>query len=175
MLYLIHDEQRKKIIADYYARIVQVVTWFLVGIFIIVGILSLPTILLLQTEGRTSTDKIQQLEKDIEAAKSTSTEEQAAIITNKIDILRQTYPVSVQATYIDLERIAESISGVHINSINVDALTKNVQIVMEVRDKEVAKAVVDAFNKSKYKGATLPYSVLSEKATFTFAQNLKYE
>lgn len=175
MLYLINEEQRKRILADYYARIAQVSIWFLVGIFLVVGITAMPTILLLQTEVKTSEQKIAQFEADIEQAKSQSTEEDAIKITNKIEILKSSSAADIRKRYLEVERVAESVSGVKITSLTIDSLTKKVQIITEIRNKEAAKELVDELNKTTYKGAQLPYSVLSEKASFVFAQNLSYE
>lgn len=175
MLYLINEEQRKRITADYYARIAQVSVWFLVGIFLVIGIGALPTILLLQTEVSTSEQQIAQLEVEIEKAKSQSTEEDATAITNKIGILKTVSATDIRKRYLEVERVTESVSGVKITSLTIDSLSKKVQIITEIRNKDAAKELVDALNKTSYKGATLPYSVLSEKASFIFAQNLSYE
>jgi hypothetical protein len=175
MLYLIHEEQRKKIIAAYHARVVRVVTACLACIFVVAGVLTLPTLLLLQSEVRSSSYKIEQFERENATVSSTSSEAMAELVTGKIHILKQSRPSNVLELYADLERVAESQSGVKVQSITIDTLAKSAQIIMEVRDKEVAKAVVDEFNKSRFTGATLPYSLLSQKATFIFAQNLKYE
>lgn len=175
MLYLINEEQRKKITGDYYTRVWQVVSWFLIGVFLMVGIFALPTILLLQTEVRTSEERIVRFESEVEKAKSESTEEDATKITNKLEILKTVYPVDIRKKYDELERIVENVDGVRLSSITIDALGKSVQIITVVRDKESAKALVDTLNKTTYKGSNLPYSVLSQKASFTFAQNLTYE
>lgn len=175
MLYLINEEQRNRIIADYYARVAQVSVWFLIGIFLVIGIASLPTILLLQTEVRTSEQKIALLESEIQKAKSESTEEDATAITNKIEILKTVTSPDIRRRYIEVEKIVESIPGVKITSITIDSLAKNVQVITEIQSKETAKELVDALNKTTYKGANLPYSVLSERGSFTFAQNLSYE
>ena len=175
MLYLINEEQRKKIVADYYARVGQVIVWFLIGIFIVIGIAALPTILLLQTEVRTSEQRIAQYEAEVAKAKAESTEEDAAAITNKLEILKNVSALDIRKKYIEIERVAEAVPGIKITSVTIDALSKKVQIITEVRDKDAAKELVDAFNKTTYKGANLPYSVLSEKASFIFAQNLSYE
>ncbi len=175
MLYLINQEQRKKITSDYLARVLQVVTWFLFGIFIVVGILSLPTILLLQTEVSTSEQKIIDLEGEIERAKSERTEEDATLITNKIEILKAMAPSDIRKRYLEIEQVIGLVPGVEITTLTIDSLSKNVQIITQVRDKESAKQLVDSFNKTAYKGAVLPYSVLSEKDSFIFAQNLSYE
>lgn len=175
MLYLINEEQRKKIITDYYIRVGQVVSWFLIGIFLTIGVLALPTILLLQTEVKTSEQKITNLETDIAAAKSMSAEEDATLITNKLEIFKIATTSDIQKRYIEIEKVAESVPGVFVTELNVNVLNKTVQIITEVEDKEAAKALVDMLNKTTYKGAVLPYSVLSEKDTFIFAQNLTYE
>ncbi|MES2985972.1 MAG: hypothetical protein V4686_02495 [Patescibacteria group bacterium] len=175
MLYLINEEQRKKIIADYYIRVGQVVSWFLVGIFLTIGVLAVPTILLLQTEVRTSEQKILNLEREIETAKDMSTEKEATVITNKLEIFKTATVSDIQKRYLEVENTVESVPGVLITGLNVNVLNKTVQIVTEVKDKEVAKDLVDVLNKTTYKGAVLPYSVLSEKGSFIFAQNLTYE
>lgn len=175
MLYLINEEQRKRIIGDYYTRVWQVVSWFLIGVFLMIGIFAIPTILLLQTEVQTSEEKIVQFEADVEKGKAESTEEDATKITNKLEILKTVYPVDIRRKYAEIERIVENVEGVRLTSVNIDALSKSVQIITIVRDKESAKTLVDTLNKTTYKGSNLPYSVLSQKASFTFAQNLTYE
>lgn len=175
MLYLIHEEQRKKIVDSYYVQVWQSLLWIFCGVFIVIGILVIPTIVLLQTEVKVTADQIDSLEAEIRQTESKDFEGEVTKITNKIDILQQVYPVDVRLIYIDIERIVGAVPGVHIERLSVDALTKTVQLVTEVQDKEVAKNLVDALQKTKYTGATLSYSVLSEKASFTFAQNLTYE
>lgn len=175
MLYLITEEQRKRITLNYYARVMQVVTWFVIGVFITIGVLSIPTIVLLQTEVSTSEQRISDLEYEIAKAKRESTEEDASMITNKIEVLKIVYAIDTRKRYMEIERIAESVGGVKITNLTIDTLAKTVQIITTVRDKESAKVLVDALNKTSYKGANLPYSVLSEKSSFIFAQNLKYE
>lgn len=175
MLYLIHDEQRKKITDDYYICVWLSLSWALVIVFVIAAVSAIPTIVLLQTEVSVSRDRVAQLKAEIQASDSTGSEAEALKITNKINLLEQKAPVDVRKVYADITRITESVSGVRITGITVDSLSKSVQIVTQVRDKEVAKNLVDALKKTTYKGAELPYSVLSERASFTFAQNLTYE
>jgi hypothetical protein len=175
MLYLIPDEQRKKIVTEYYARIAEVVSFFLVGIFLMIGILAIPTVLMLQTEVKNSEEKISALESGIAQAKNSNTEVDATRITNKINILKEVYSFDIRKKYIEIRGIIEGVSGAQLTSVTIDSLTKTVNIVTEVQGKEVAKTLVDTLNKSSYKGATFPYSILSQKGTFTFAQNLTYE
>lgn len=175
MLYLITEEQRKRITLNYYTRVMQVITWFVVGVYVMIGILVIPTMILLQTEVKTSEQKISDLEYEIVKAKKENTEEGAKFITNKIEVLKLAYSTEARKKYMEIERVVQSVSGVKITSLTVDTLTKTVQIITTVRDKDSAKALVDVLNTTTYTGATLPYSVLSEKSSFIFAQNLKYE
>lgn len=175
MLYLINEQQRKKIIGDYYANVWKVVSLFLFSIFIITGILAIPAVLLLQTEVKTSTDKVSLIESEIQKSKLDSAEEEAIKITNKVHLLIGVHVSDIAKRYENIQNIVSSVSGVSITKITIDTLTKSVSIVTQVRDKEVAKDLVDMVNKTKYKGANIPYSVLSEKASFSFTQNLTYE
>jgi Tfp pilus assembly protein PilN len=175
MLYLIHEGQRKKIVDSYYVQVWQSLLYVLLGVFCMIGILAIPTILLLQTEVEVTANQIDVLTAEIEQSESDDFEGEVAQIANKIDILKQVYPVDVRSVYLDIQKIVGSIPGIYIQSISVDALTKTIQLVTQVDDKEVAKSLVDVLQKTTYTGATLPYSVLSEKSSFTFAQNLSYE
>ncbi len=175
MLYLIQDEQRKRIIDRYYTSVWQTVSWMFVLVCLIAGASAVPTILLLRTEGKVSESSIASLESGLQASTLAGSEAEVAKITNKINILQNVNTTDVRKTYQDVERVVESVGGVRLISIHVDSIAKKVDIVTEVRDKKVAKDLVDALQKTSYKGANLPYSVLSERATFTFAQNLTYE
>lgn len=175
MLYLIPEEQKKRILMSYYARIVQVGTWFLIGIFLVIGIASIPTILSLQTEVGTTEQKTAQLEEQISKAQAESTEADAILIAHKIEILKTQSEQDIRKRYIEISKVVQSVKGVTITSLTIDTLTKKIQIVTEVQNKDIAKDLVDALNKTTYTGATLPYSVLSEKSSFIFAQNLSYE
>jgi predicted PurR-regulated permease PerM len=175
MLYLIHNEQRKKIVDNYYVQVWQSLLWALISVFIVIGVLAIPTVVLLQTEIRVTADQIDTLTSNIEQSKSENFEEDVSKITSKIHILKQTHPVDVRLIYLDMQNIIESVPGVNVQRVSVDSLTKTIQLVTKVQDKEVAKNLVDTLTKTVYKGASLSYSVLSEKASFTFAQNLTYE
>lgn len=175
MLYLIHDEQRKRIIDRYYTSVWKSVSWMLVLVCLVAGASAIPTILLLRTEGKVSESSIASLESELKNNTLEGSEAEVAKITNKIHILQDVNTTDVRKTYQNVERVVESIGGVRIISIHVDSVAKKIDIVTEVRDKKVAKDLVDALQKTSYKGANLPYSVLSERATFTFAQNLTYE
>lgn len=175
MLYLIHEEQRKKIVDKYYTQVWQSLLWVFCTVFIIIGILVVPTILLLQTEVKVTTDTISTLESEIQLAESKDFEGEVSKITHKIDILKKIYPVDVYSVYLDVLRISEEVKGVQVKNISVDSLTKTIKLITEVQDKEVAKNLVDVLQKTIYKGAAVSYSVLSEKGSFTFAQNLTYE
>jgi hypothetical protein len=175
MLYLIHNEQRKKIVDNYYVQVWQSLLWALISVFIVIGVLAIPTVVLLQTEIRVTADQIDTLTSNIEQSKSENFEEDVSKITSKIHILKQTHPVDVRLIYLDMQNFIESVPGVNVQRVSVDSLTKTIQLVTKVQDKEVAKNLVDTLTKTVYKGASLSYSVLSEKASFTFAQNLTYE
>lgn len=175
MLYLIHEEQRKKVIDRYYTHVLQTVLWVFVGVCSIVAILAVPTVILLQTEVKVTSDTISMLESDIRQAESKDFEGEVSKITNKIDLLKRIDTQGVHTVYSDIVRIVEGVSGVRIQNVSVDSLTKTIQLVMEVRDKEVAKNLVDVLQKTKYKGAEVSYAVLSQKASFTFPQKLTYE
>jgi hypothetical protein len=175
MLYLIHEEQRKRITNIYYTSVWKSVSGMLIVVCIVAGICAVPAVLLLRTEGKISEGNITLLESDLQDAKFAGSEAEVGKITNKIHILEKVDTTNVRKTYQDVQRVVESVSGVRVVSIRVDSLTKKVDLVTQVRDKNVAKDLVDALQKTSYKGANLPYSVLSERATFTFAQNLTYE
>jgi len=175
MLYLIHEEQRQKVIEGYYGQVWKSFLLVFLGVSFLTAILAIPTIILLRTEVEIKVDAVASLTSDIEAAESKDFESKVAHIQNKIRILRQAPPSDVRGIYVDVERIVEAVGGVRIVSISVDASTKTITLTTEVRDKEVAKKLVDTLQKTRYTGAVLSYSVLSEKASFIFTQNLSYE
>ncbi len=175
MLYLIHEQQRKKVIAGYYGQVLKSFTFVLLCVSILIAILALPTIILLRTEVEINVDAIETMTSEIEAAESKDFESNVSAIQHKIDILKQRPPSDVRAVYTDVQRIVDTVGGVYIMGISVDGLTKNIGLTTQVKDKEVAKKLVDVLQKTRYVGAVLSYSVLSEKGSFIFNQNLSYE
>lgn len=175
MLYLIHEQQRKKVIQGYYTRVLSVFMWACIGISLLVAILAIPTIVLLRTETEIKRNLVKSLTEDITTSKSKDFENEVLRIQNKITILKQKYSSDARSVYMDIENIIASVSGVRITNIIVDSLAKTIQLGTIVKDKEVAKRLVDTLQKTKYKGAVLPYAILSEKNSFFFTQNLSYE
>lgn len=175
MLYLIHEAQRKNIVDKYYTQVWKSLLWVCCIVCLILAVLAVPTIILLQTEVSVTTDTIKLLETEIAEAESKDFEGKVAEISHKIDILKNTQPTRVYDIYQDITKIVQSVPGVYMQSVVVDTAQKNIQLVTRVSDKEVAKKLVDTLQKTSYTGAAVSYSVLSEKASFIFAQNLSYE
>lgn len=175
MLYLIHEEQRKRIVTAYYAQVWKSFMLIFICVCILTAILAIPTVLLLQTEVKITVDTIASLTSDIKQAESKDFESEVSKIQNKIRIFNEVPTADVRSIYIDIERIIEQVTGVRITSITVDSVTKTIQLTTEVQNKEVAKNLVDTLRKTRYTGSVLSYSVLSEKASFVFTQNLSYE
>lgn len=175
MLYLIHEQQRKKVIQGYYARVLSVFMWACIVTSLLIAILAIPTIVLLHTETEIKRNLVKSLTEDIASSKSKDFENEVLRIQNKITILKQKYSSDARSVYMDIENIIASVPGVRITNITVDSLAKTIQLGTVVKDKEIAKKLVDVLQKTRYKGAVLSYSVLSEKSSFFFTQNLSYE
>ncbi len=174
MLYLITTEQRKKIIDEYQARIWLVSSIALVLLVIIFFILSIPTILAMQSESSVLQSKIEPLETEQQNIQAESSKAGAVVITKNLGLLQSYSYKNVRDIYNDVIEVFEGVSGVSVQSITVDIVTKTVDITCLVRDKDVAKQLVDHIQTTKYTGANLPYNVLSEKASFIFNQKLTY-
>jgi hypothetical protein len=175
MLYLIHDQQRKKVIEGYYVQVFKIFMWAFIGTSFLIAILAIPTIVLLQTETQIKVGLVKSLTADIASSESKDFENEVLQIQNKITVLKQERSSDARGIYLDIENIVSTVPGVQITNLSVDSLTKTIQLGTDVRDKEVAKNLVDVLQKTRYKGAVLSYSVLSEKASFLFPQNLSYE
>lgn len=174
MLYLITTEQRKKIIDEYQARIWLVSCIGLVILVAIFFILSIPTLLAMQAESRVLEQKMEPLQAQEQSIKEESTKEGAVAITKDLAILQLPAHTDVQGIYKDVVEVFQGISGVVVQDISVDTLTKTVDVTSLVRNKDVAKQLVDHIQTTKYTGANIPYSILSEKASFVFNQKLTY-
>ncbi len=174
MLYLITTEQRKKIIDEYQARIWLVSCVSLICLVVIFFIFSIPTLIAMQSESKTLAQKIAPLEAQEETMKLESTKEGAVAVTKDLAILQLPTRKPVRDIYNDVIEVFESIGGVVVQGVVVDTLTKTVDVTCLIRDKDVAKLLIDHINTTSYKGANLPYTILSEKTSFTFNQKLTY-
>ena len=132
MLYLINEEQRKRIMKKYYGSVIQVISWFLIGLCVMIGILSIPTILMLQTEVRVSTDKITFSENEIQKVRAENPEEEAIVVTNKINILKDVYPSSIRDEYIAITEVLKSVPGVNVTTLTIDTITKSIHFIFHL-------------------------------------------
>ncbi len=174
MLYLITTEQRKKIIDEYQARIWSISVICLIFLAIIFFVISIPTVLVMRSESKILTEKLDPLEKETSLMQAESTKDGAVAITKDLSLLQLPKTTNVRDVYKDITQVFEGVSGVVIQNISVDIVSKTIDITSLVRDKDVAKALVDRIQTTKYKGANLPYTILSEKASFVFNQKLTY-
>lgn len=174
MLYLITTEQRKKIIDEYESRIWLVSCVGLVILVAIFFILSIPTILAMQAESKSLNEKVAPLEDEEKNMKEQSAKEGAVIITKNLALLQLSKEKNVRDIYKEVIEMFEGVSGVVIQNITVDTLSKTVDVTSLVRDKDVAKLLVDRIQASSYKGGSLSYDVLSQRASFVFNQKLTY-
>lgn len=159
----------------YYMQVWKISAIIFFCVCVLMTILVMPTIILLQTEVKIKVDKIASLKKDIAIAESKDFEGEVANIQNKITILKGVPRTDVRNVYTDIKEIIEHVDGVEITAISVDSLTSSIHLITKVRDKEVAKNLVDTLQKTQYTGAVLSYAVLSEKGSFIFEQHLSYE
>lgn len=175
MLYLITNEQRKKIIDEYQSKIWVVSCIGLVLLAIIFFVLSIPTILSIRAEANILAEKARPLEVEESLLNAESSNADSVMITKNIAILQLPIQKNIRDVYKDVVEVFESVSGVVVQTIDVDSVSKTVNVTSMVRDKEVAKKLVEQIQKTKYAGANLPYTVLSQKASFVFNQKLTYK
>jgi hypothetical protein len=174
MLYLITTEQRKKIIDEYQARIWLIAILGLISLAAVFFVLSLPTLLAMRSESAALNEKIEPLEAENRLMQAESTKEGAVAVTKDLALLQLPERKNVREIYTDIIQVFEGVSGVVVQSVSVDTVTKTINVICTVRDKDVAKALVDHIQTTGYAGADLPYTVLSERASFIFSQKLTY-
>lgn len=175
MFYLLSDEQKTKISCQYWAKLIQLFTISLGVVFLMTVCLSVPTALKMYVEYSTLQQSIEPLEKELATMKVEVAKEGVNKILADFEILSRPAQNGIDKVYQRFIDVSESVSGTKIQSLNIDTLTKTIQVTFFVSDKTVAQALVKKMAEEKYVGAELPYSVLSQKSSFTFAQKLTYE
>lgn len=175
MFYLLSEPQKKKIQQEYYTKIVRLITTCLFVSFLIAICLAAPTVIRIYSELTGLNLAIQPLESQISTMKVEVAKEDVSKIVADVDILSLPQKGDISKVYTRFIEVVESIPGAKIQTISVDTLSKTIKTTLSVRDKDVAEELVKKITAEKYTGADLPYRVLSEKASFTFPQTLKYE
>jgi hypothetical protein len=175
MLFLITKKQKDKILDEYYASIINLITICVVVLFIIFLVSLFPTYLNMSVDRKILTDKITPLQSQIDQYKVQVEKSDSLGINNNISILSLNIKKDTIDIYKEIREIYQKIPNVQIVSINVNSLDKKVTVVANIDNKNTANILVDTLNSTRYKGADLPYSVFSQSKNFIFSQTLNYE
>lgn len=175
MFYLLTEPQIKKIKREYWTRMFNLLTVSLFVVLLIAICLATPTIVRIYSELSALNSRIEPLQNEISTAEIEVAREGVSKILSDVEILNLPDKVDISKIYHRFVEVVESVPGAKIQTLNINTLSKSIQTVLLVRDKEVAQALVKRLTEEKYTGANLPYTVLSEKSTFTFNQKLSYE
>ncbi len=175
MLFLITKKQKDKILDEYHANLIYILTLSLVGLFIVFLISLFPSYLTMKVDRQILTDKVAPLQAQIDAYKADGEKNNSQGINNDISILSVGTKKDTIGIYKEIKSIYERIPNVQITSISVDMISKKVTVVANIDSKNTASILVDALNATRYKGADLPYSVFSQSKNFIFSQTLTYE
>ncbi len=175
MFYLLSPKQKKKIQTEYWIKVSNLFSISLIVVYIIVIGLATPTVLKLYAELSTLNSQIEPLEHEISSTKVEVAKEGVTKILADVEILNKPNKEDISKIYKKFIEVVESVPGAKIQTVQVDLLSKSIQTTLFVRDKAVAQALVERIESEKYIGANLPYSVLSQKGSFVFAQKLSYE
>ncbi|MEN9604577.1 MAG: hypothetical protein RJB39_262 [Candidatus Parcubacteria bacterium] len=175
MFYLLSTPQKKKIKQEYYSKVFRLLTTCLFITLVIAVCLAAPTIIKVYSELTSLNLAIQPLQDQISTMKVEVAKEDVSKILADVDILSLPPKPDISKIYVRLIEVVESVPGAKIQTVSVDTLTKTIKANLYVRDKDVAEALVKKITEEKYLGADLPYTVLSQKSSFTFPQTLNYE
>lgn len=175
MLFLITRKQKDKILNEYYAGIINIITTGIVVLFIIFLVSLFPSYLTMKVDRKILTDKVTPLQSRIDQYKARAEKIDSLGVNNNISILSINIKKETIDIYKEIKEIYRKVPNVEIVSIDVNSLDKKVTVVANIDGKNTASVLVDALNATRYKGADLPYSVFSQSKNFIFSQTLNYE
>lgn len=175
MFYLLSQKQKEKIQTEYWVKICNLFSISMVVIILASVCLAAPTAIRMYSELSTLNAYVEPLQREITDSKLAVAKEGVDKILADVDILNMPPKKDISSIYTRFIEVVESVSGVKVNSVNIDTLSKTIQAEMLVKDKSVAQALVKRFEEEKYTGSVLSYTVLSQKGSFVFAQKLSYE
>jgi len=175
MLFLVTKKQKERILDEYHARLIQVFTLSIVFLFVVFLGSLFPAYVTMKVDRQIVTDKLLPLQAAIEQSKSTVSASSSPDINNDISILSLDTNKRTVEIYYDIKKIYTEIPNVELISIQVDTLSKKIQVVARIDDKNTANTLVEKLKTTRYAGANLPYSVFSQGKNFMFGQTLTYE
>ncbi len=175
MLFLITEKQKNKILNDYYASLIKILSVSIIILFVLFIISLFPSYFLFKADENIVNQRIRVLQSEIDKYKPEDIKNQTSNINNDISLLSLNVDRKTVDVYRDIVSIYKSIPGVNILNITINSTNKKITINAIIDNKDTANNIIDKLNESKYKGAELPYSVFSQSKSFSFNQNLSYE
>ena len=175
MLFLITEKQKNKILNDYYASLINILSVSSLILFLLFMISLFPTYFLFKADNDMVNQKIKNLQSEIDLYKLYDVKNQTSNINNDISLLSLNVDRKTVEIYRDILSIYKSVPNVNIVNISVNSINKKITVNAIIDNKNTANIIIDKLNESKYKGAELPYSVFSQSKSFSFNQNLSYE
>jgi hypothetical protein len=175
MFYLLSEKQKKKITIEYWTKMLNLTSVSLFVVLLIAVCLSLPTGVKMYSEYSSLNESIVPLENELSSMKVEVAKGGVVKILNDVEILNQPGKPDISKAYSRFIDVVESVSGAKIQGIRIDTSIKTIDATLSVRDKEVAQALVKKLTDEHYSNAELPYTVLSQRASFIFPQRLTYE
>ena len=166
MLFLITEKQKNKILNDYYASLINILSVSSLILFLLFMISLFPTYFLFKADNDMVNQKIKNLQSEIDLYKLYDVKNQTSNINNDISLLSLNVDRKTVEIYRDILSIYKSVPNVNIVNISVNSINKKITVNAIIDNKNTANIIIDKLNESKYKGAELPYSVFSQSKSF---------
>jgi hypothetical protein len=175
MLFLINKKQKEKILNEYYSSLINIFSFSLFCLFIVLAVFLFPTYLTMKVDQKIMATRVENLTTEMNLYKSSDKTSENQKIDNDISLLSASTTERTLTMYDDIKKIYQEVPNVKITSISIDILNKKILVGAIIDNKNTASVLVDKLNNSNYKGAELPYSVFSQNKSFVLNQNLTYE
>lgn len=175
MLFLINKTQKEKILNEYYSSLINIFSFSLFCLFIMLMVFLFPTYLTIKVDKKILELRVENLNKEMSIYKAGDKSDQNQKINNDISLLSASTTDKTLIIYNDIKNIYQEFPNVKITALSVDVLNKKILVSAIIDNKNTASVLVDRLNNSNYKGAELPYSVFSQNKSFVFNQSLTYE